>query len=128
MWDGLLRSLETGDVTAWADALADDALVIGSDEVEWWQGKGAAMDVLQAQVRELHEAGVRYGRSDPQVVEWGDVLWVADRPEVVLPDGSAVPARITAVVTRDGGALVIRQLHASVGAPNEEVIQQELTV
>ena len=123
-----MRSLETGDATVWADALAEDALVIGTDEVEWWQGRSAAMSLIREQVRELHEAGVRYSGSDPQVVEAGDVLWVADRPDVVLPDGTAMPARVTAVVTRDGDAVLIRQMHVSVGAPNEDVLQQELTV
>ncbi len=123
-----MRSLETGDATVWGDALAEDALVIGTDEVEWWQGRSAAMNLIREQVRELHEAGVRYAGSDPQVVEAGDVLWVADRPDVVLPDGTAMPARVTAVVTRDGDAVLIRQMHVSVGAPNEEVLQQELTV
>ncbi len=58
----------------------------------------------------------------------GDVIWVADRPAVVLPDGTSLPLRLTAVATRDGGALVVRQLHVSVGAPNEEALQQQLTV
>ena len=43
LWSRLLATLETGDASAWADALAEDALVIGTDDVEWWQGKAAAM-------------------------------------------------------------------------------------
>jgi ketosteroid isomerase-like protein len=128
MWNGLLGTLETGDASAWASALAQDAVVIGTDEAEWWQGRDAALNVITVQVRELHEAGVRYGGSDPQVSEAGDVLWVADRPHVVLADGTATPTRLTAVLTRDGDTLLIRQLHLSIGASNEEALQQQLTL
>ena len=46
------------------------------------------MSVIQQQVTELHEAGVRYAASDPQVNEVADVYWVADHPNVVLADGN----------------------------------------
>jgi uncharacterized protein (UPF0548 family) len=128
LFEGLYGSLETGDASSWADALADDALVIGTDEAEWWQGKDAAMNVIRMQVQELHDAGVRYSASDPQVSMAADVILVADRPTAVLADGTALPMRLTVVATRDGGALLIRQLHISVGMANEEVLQQDLTV
>ena len=128
LWSRLLATLETGDASAWADALAEDALVIGTDDVEWWQGKAAAVSVIQQQVAELHEAGVRYSSSDPQVNSVADVYWVADRPNVVLGDGTTVPARFTAVATRVGDSLLLRQVHVSIGAPNDEVFQQQLTM
>jgi ketosteroid isomerase-like protein len=128
LFDSLYDILATGDASPWADAIAEDALVIGTDEAEWWQGREAAMRVIQAQVAELHEAGLRYRGSDPQVAGAGDVVWVADRPEAVLPDGTSLPLRLTAVATRDGGVLVLRQVHLSVGAPNEEALQQQLTL
>ena len=108
--------------------MAEDALVIGTDEAEWWQGKAAAVSVIQQQVRELHEAGVRYSSSDPQVNSVADVYWVADRPNVVLGDGTTVPARFTAVATLVGDSLLLRQVHVSIGAPNDEVLQQQLTL
>ena len=128
LWSRLLATLETGDASAWADALAEDALVIGTDETEWWQGKTAAVSVIQQQVAELHEAGVRYSSSDPQVNEVAGVYWVADRPTVVLGDGTTVPTRFTAVATRVGDSLLLRQVHVSIGAPNDEVLQQQLTM
>ncbi len=60
-------TLETGDAAAWSEALAEDALVIGTDEAEWRHGKVAAVRAIQQQVTELHEAGVRYSASDPQL-------------------------------------------------------------
>ena len=128
LWEGLLGTLETGDSSAWASAFAEDAVVIGTDEAEWWDGRDAAMRVIQEQVRELHEAGIRYEGSNPQVSEVGDVLWVADRPTARLGDGTVIATRLTAVLTRDGDSLHIRQLHMSIGAPNDEVLQQQLTV
>jgi hypothetical protein len=128
LFDGLYETLTTGDPTPWADALAVDAMVIGSDEAEWWQGRDTAMRFIGTQVRELHEAGLRYSGSDPQVSSAGDVVWVADRPAAVLADGTSLALRLTAVATREAAALVIRQVHLSVGAPNEEILQQGLTV
>ena len=128
LWSRLYKTLETGDASAWSEALAEDALVIGTDEAEWWQGKAAAMRVIKQQVTELHEAGVRYAGSDPQVNEVADVYWVADRPNVVLADGTTVRARFTAVATRVEDALLLRQVHVSIGSPNDEVLQQQLTV
>jgi ketosteroid isomerase-like protein len=128
LWNRLLETLETGDASAWASALAEDAVVIGTDAAEWWEGRDAALSVIEVQVRELRDAGVRYGGSDPQVTEVGDVLWIADRPHVVLADGTVMPTRLTAVLTRDGDSMLIRQLHMSIGASNEEALQQQLTV
>ena len=128
LFEGLYESLATGDTSPWADALADDAVVIGTDEAEWWQGKDEAMNVIRVQVQELHDAGVRYSANDPQVRAAADVILVADRPTAVLADGTTLPMRLTVAATRDGGALLIRQLHISVGVANEEVLQQELTV
>jgi hypothetical protein len=45
-----------------------------------------------------------------------------------LGTGSDVALRLTLVATRDEGRLVFRQLHLSIGAPNEEVLGQTLTV
>ncbi len=121
-------SISTGDASVIADSLAPDALVIGTDEAEWWQGKDDVLRVMQAQVGEMHDAGIRFTGGEPHVVDSGDVVWAADRPTLHLEDGTSVPLRLTAVATRDGDALLIRQMHLSGGAPNEEIVQQELTL
>ena len=43
-----------------------------------------------------------------QVNEVAGVYWVADRPTVVLGDGTSVPARFTAVATRVGDSLLLQ--------------------
>jgi hypothetical protein len=124
----LYATLSTGDASAWEESLASDVLVIGTDDAEWWQGKDAALRVIDAQVTELHEAGARYIGGKAEIGSAGDTVWAADRPTLRLADGTAVPLRVTAVATREGDSLVIRQAHVSVGAPNEEILQQSLTL
>jgi ketosteroid isomerase-like protein len=121
-------SIASGDSSAFAELLAPDVLVIGTDDAEWWQGKNDAISVIQAQVSEMHDAGMQLIGGDPQVVEASDAVWVADRPTLELEDGTSVPLRLTAIATREGNALLIRQMHLSSGAPNEEIVQQELTL
>jgi ketosteroid isomerase-like protein len=124
----LYASLSTGDASAWEESFASDVLVIGTDDAEWWQGKGDALRVIDAQITELHDAGARYAGGTPQIGSAGDTVWAADRPTLRLADGTTVPLRVTAVATRDGDTLAIRQMHVSVGAPNEETLQQDLTL
>ena len=126
--DGIYQALADGDSRAWGTALADDVLMIGTDDAEWWQGKDTAMKFVEAQVQEMHDAGVRFSGGDPAVTVAGDVVWVADRPTVSLTDGTSVPMRLTAVATRENDRLALRQVHVSIGVANEEVLDQELTV
>ena len=126
--DGIYQALADGDARAWAAAVADDVLLIGTDDAEWWQGKDTAMKFVEAQVQEMHDAGLRFSGGDPEVSVAGDVVWVADRPTVVLTDGTSLPMRLTAVATRENGELALRQMHVSIGVANEEVLDQELTV
>jgi hypothetical protein len=124
----LYATLSTGDASAWHESFGSDVLVIGTDDAEWWQGKDAALRVIDAQVTELHDAGARYAGGEAQIAGAGDTVWAADRPTLRLADGTTVPLRVTAVATREGDALVIRQMHVSVGAPNDEILQQNLTL
>jgi hypothetical protein len=45
-----------------------------------------------------------------------------------LDDGTETELRLTAVAVRKGEPLVLHQLHASVGVPNEEFLKQQLTL
>jgi ketosteroid isomerase-like protein len=54
--------------------------------------------------------------------EEGSMAWVADEPTIAAPDGSEVPARLTAVMRRDGGGWKIVHAHFSVGVPDDEVV------
>jgi ketosteroid isomerase-like protein len=121
-------SLESGDSSALEASFAPDILVVGTDEAEWWRGKDEAQRVVRAQMDEMKSAGVRFTGGHADIVERGDVVWAADRPTVELADGTTSQMRLTAVAVREGDALVLHQMHASMGAPNEEVVGRELTV
>jgi ketosteroid isomerase-like protein len=121
-------SISTGDPSAFAASMASDVLVIGTDEVEWWQGKDEVLRVMEAQVSEMHDAGIRFTGGDPQVFDSGDAVWAADRPTLQLPDGTSMLLRLSVVATRDGDALLVRQVHLSAGAPNEDMLNVDLTV
>ncbi|MGI8901455.1 MAG: nuclear transport factor 2 family protein [Nocardioides sp.] len=121
-------SFESGDGSAFGDSLAPDILFLGTDEAEWWQGADEVRRVWGRQLDELHSAGVGVRGGEPSVVTNGDVVWAVDRPTVHLADGTTVRLRLTLVAVRDGDRLMLRHLHASVGAPNEEVVKQELTL
>ena len=121
-------SLASGDASAWADQMGEDALCIGTDEPEWWHGREAMMPILRAQVSEMSAAGISMAAGDPIVGEHGDVVWVADRPTMTQPDGSTITLRATLVAVRVDAGLRVEQMHLSVPAPNEEVVQRTLTV
>lgn len=123
----IYASFASGDSSAWVDALADDVMMIGTDEPEWWHGKDASLPILEAQLSEMSGAGITFTGGEPVVGEAGAVVWAADRPTVHLPDGSSRMLRATLVATREDEGLVVRQMHLSAAAPNEEVVQTELT-
>ncbi len=126
--NSLYSGFESGDAAVWADSLAPDVLVIGTDTAEWWQGQERVSSVLHAQMSEMHEAGIRLERRGPLIAADGATVWAADQPTMHLPDGSEVPLRLTILATREGDHLTIRQMHLSLGSPNEDVLSQTLTI
>ena len=125
--DDLYASFGSGDASAYLANLGDDVVGIGTDEAEWWVGRDAMVPVIEAQLAELSAAGIRLESGEPVVAEAGDAVWAADRPTIHLPDGSSQRLRATVVASRDGERLVVRQIHLSAPAPNEEVVQMGLT-
>src|SRR5438309_10415251 len=113
----LYASFETGDATRWEDALSADALLIGTDNDEWWQGRERALAAVRAQFGELRSAGIRLQAGEAEIASTGDSVWAADRPTMYLADGTALPLRLTVVATGEDSGLLIRQMHLSVGAP-----------
>ena len=124
-------ALASGDGSEWFAKLAPDVLAIGTDEAEWIQGKEAVVAGLATQLREMREAGIRASTAgSPTVAAGVDTAWAADRPVMHLPDGTAVPLRITMTTTRENetGSLLVRQFHLSSGVPNEDLMKEKLTV
>jgi hypothetical protein len=126
--DAFYTSLESGDASPFLESFAPDILIVGTDEAEWVKGSAEAQRVVAAQHDEMRSAGVRVTGGEPDIAVRGDVVWAADRPTLHLDDGTETELRLTAVAVREGEGLLLQQLHASVGAPNEEVLKQQLTL
>ncbi len=91
-----------------------DGLVIGTAPEEWVEGR----DAMKAR---YGMEGVRLEAGHDLVgYEQGSVGWVADRPRFVLPDGSTIDTRMTAVLLKEDGQWRLVQGHFSVAVPDEE--------
>jgi ketosteroid isomerase-like protein len=115
-----------GDVDWLATLLSasDGALSIGTDAAEWWEGP-AIRDRWLAQIAAgMGEARMTATRL--RAFEDGDVGWVADEPQVVLPDGTTLTMRATAVFHREDGAWRLVQGHSSLGVPNADSFGMDL--
>jgi hypothetical protein len=104
----------------------DDVIAIGSDPDEWWMGHDRITAALRAQGEALR--GSRVEGSDPAAYAVGDVGWVADRPTIVMPDGTSVAFRVTATAVRSGGSWKFVQWHGSVPVSNVDVLGRELPI
>jgi ketosteroid isomerase-like protein len=104
-----------GEAAARLHSGADDALVIGSDPEEWFQGAGAS-DVF----RQEAAGGMQARVDEPLVGTEGDIGWYAGRGAFVLPDGTEHPFRATGVCRREGGEWKILQSHTSFPVPNAD--------
>lgn len=124
----LYAAFGTGSSSGWQDNLADDVVVIGTDEAEWLMGRERVIPVLQAQMAEMRDGRVQLEMGEPQIGVLGRAVWAADQPTMRMPDDYVLTMRMTLVATEEDGRLCIHQLHVSVGVPNEEVVDQTLTV
>jgi hypothetical protein len=92
------------------------ALVIGTDAAEWWRGGDQIYEIWSAARRE--RGGLPVEDSQPQAFRSGDVGWLDDQAQWRLPDGRAIPFRLTAVFHREGQEWRMVQAHFSIGVPN----------
>lgn len=108
------------DPQPFADALADDCLVVGTDTGEWFDGVATFSDVLRAQFGQMHELGLRItGSGSPRVGSVGNGSWIADRATITMPSGDSMPLRVTMVLAEEDGRLRIKHQHVSLGGTNE---------
>lgn len=111
-----------GDRIAEHTSALDGLVFIGTDPDEWFEDLADVRAMLEAQAG----AGVKVRGGEVRAYEEGTVGWAADQGHFLLPDGTEVPFRITAVFHREDGVWKLVQEHASVAAANEEVIGAEL--
>jgi hypothetical protein len=121
---GMLRFYDrfsAGDVAGFAQTITawEGAFVVGTDPGEWQNGRETWIAGYQEQVTAI--PGIRMEAGDLRGYAEGSLGWAADQPSLVLPDGSRVPTRLTAVLRLEEGAWKLVNAHFSVGVPNEEL-------
>ena len=117
----LYAAYSAGDPGAVAQLIAGEpgTVVIGTGPDEWLAGHEAVRAAYAEQATAL--PGLRLEAGDVQGWEEGTAGWAIDRPRFVLPDGTVVPARLTAVLRREDGAWTVVHLHLSIGVPDAAI-------
>lgn len=95
-------------------------LSIGSDASEWAEGYDEIMRLFRESTPE-GELGVRVGLDDVKAFREGSVGWAAGHGYFEV-GGKRVPVRLTAVLHEEDGDWKAVQSHASIGVPNEQMM------
>ncbi len=116
--DAVVRS----DVNEIGRRTSRDACVlsIGSDPSEWAEGYDEIMRLFRESTPE-GELGVRVGLDEVNAFCEGSVGWAAGRAYFEM-EGRRVPVRLTAVLHQEDGDWKTVQSHASIGVPNEQML------
>jgi hypothetical protein len=123
-----MGAFESGDVSL-VEALVSrekDLLGIGSDPDEWWPDRENLIRAAEAQIPEMHSAGMRIQLKNERSLSEGDVGWSGAQAALVVPEVGEVPMRFTSVWHRESGEWRLVQFHLSVGVSNEDVLGEEL--
>jgi ketosteroid isomerase-like protein len=99
-------------------------LSIGSDAKEWAEGYDEIMRLFGESTPE-GELGVRVGLKDVKAFREGSVGWAAGHGYFEI-GAQRVPVRLTAVLHREAGDWKTVQSHASIGVPNEHMLDPAL--
>lgn len=95
-------------------------LSIGSDASEWAEGYDEIMRLFRESTPE-GEIGAGVGLDDVKAFREGSVGWAAAHGYFEM-QGERVPVRLTAVVHQEDGGWKAVQSHASIGVPNEQML------
>jgi ketosteroid isomerase-like protein len=96
------------------------AVAIGSDPGEWTEGYDEIMRLMRDSTPDA-EVGITAGLNDVKAFAEGAVGWAAGHGYFEI-GGKRVPVRITAVVHQEDGEWKMVQTHASIGVPNERML------
>jgi ketosteroid isomerase-like protein len=118
----ILDAMVRSDVEEIGRRTSRDACVlsIGSDASEWAEGYEQIMRLFREATPE-GELGVRVGLDDVKAWREGSVGWAAGHGYFEI-GGTRVPVRLTAVLHDEDGTWRAVQSHASVGVPNEQML------
>jgi ketosteroid isomerase-like protein len=96
------------------------AVAIGSDPAEWSEGYDEIMRLMRDSTPDA-EIGITAGLDDVKAFAEGTVGWAAGHGYFEI-GGNRVPVRITAVLRQEDGEWKMVQTHASIGVPNERML------
>jgi hypothetical protein len=123
------QAMEAGDASQALELVSREqgGLSIGTDPAEWWNDYATLERVYAAQLPEMRAAGVRFLPGEVACYQEGTVGWCADRPRILLPDGTEQSMRLTAVFHKEEDTWKMVQSHASFGVPNTDALGTDLT-
>ena len=118
---GFYERFSNADPDAFAEGITSEegALVIGTDGSQWEEGHDTWAAAFRAQVEAV--PGLRLKEGDLRAYEEGTMGWAADRPSIVLPDGTPLPVRLTGVLQREGDGWKVVHCHFSFGVPDDKL-------
>jgi ketosteroid isomerase-like protein len=116
------QRFSAADTDGFAEGLSEapGVSVIGSGPDEGHEGRSEWISVYDTGIK---DSGMKLRGESPRGYEEGSVGWGVDRPSFVLPDGSALPMRLTAVLHHEDDEWKIVHLHFSVGVPDEQAME-----
>ena len=116
------KRFSAGDVAAFAEQITEqeDALVIGTDPGQWAEGHETWVAGYASVVQQMPGLQLRAG-DRLTAFQDGRIGWAADQALVVLPGGSRIPLRITAVFRKEDDAWKIVTAHLSLGVPDAKL-------
>ena len=117
-----IEAMVRSDVDELGRHTSRDACVIsiGSDASEWAEGYDEIMRLFRDSTPE-GELGVRVGLDDIKAFVEGSVGWAAGHGYFEM-GGRRVAVRLTGVLHQEDGDWKIVQSHASIGVPNEQML------
>jgi adenylate cyclase len=123
--DRWLVAFRDGDFDIYVARISEHAgaLVVGTDEEEWWHQGDVA--VIKQQFEESDGFPVSW--SEIEAWEEGTVGWAGARVTLTGPE-ETFPIRLTWVLHLERGEWKIVQVHFSACRPNVELLGKELTV
>lgn len=95
-------------------------VAIGSDPGEWSEGYDQIMRLMRDSTPDA-EVGITAGLDDVKAFAEGTVGWAAGHGYFEI-EGKRVAVRLTAVVHQENGEWKMVQTHASIGVPNERML------
>jgi ketosteroid isomerase-like protein len=119
---GTVEAMARSDIDEIGRLTSRDACVvgIGSDPAEWTEGYDDLMRLMRDATPD-GELGVTVGLDDVKAFREGSVGWAAGHGHFEM-DGKRVPVRITAVLHQEDGDWKAVQTHASIGVPNDRML------